>query len=99
MLRQSLFADSGRLLARVVHAAQRGDPVTFLFGTALTAPGAHAGELGVPDANALVEEVVKSFRGTDQFDALESALKQASPPGRYQATMKFVIDCRGQSAL
>ena len=82
-----------------MHAVQRGEPVTFLFGSALTAPGSRPEELGVPDANTLIEKVIESFQGTDELDSLESALKQSDNSSRYQDTMKFVIDCRGQDVL
>ncbi len=94
-----VFADSGKLLARVAHAVQRGEPVTFLFGSALTAPGSRLEELGVPNAYTLIENVVESFRGTEEIDSLESALKLSDQSSRYQEAMKFVIDCRGQDAL
>ena len=93
------FADSGRLLARVMHAAQNGERVTFLFGSALTAPGGTPGEPGVPDAHAMVEEVIRSFQGTDEFDALHTVLQQSNAQERYQEAMKFILDCRGQDAL
>jgi len=93
------FADSGKLLARVMHAVQCGERVTFLFGSALTAPGSHPEELGVPDANSLIDEVVESFRGTEEFDSLETALRPSEHSSRYQEAMQFVIDCRGQNAL
>lgn len=93
------FADSGRLLSRVAHAVQRGERVTFLLGSALTAPGSSIGEVGVPDANAMVEEVVRSFQGTEEFDALENLVAQATTRDRYQEAMKFVLDCRGQDTL
>src|ERR1044071_437443 len=93
------FADSGRLIARVSHAYERGERVTFLFGSALTAPGSGAGEKGVPSVTALIEDVVRSFRETDAMDALEEVLKRSDPSARYQEVMQFVIDCRGQDAL
>ncbi len=86
------FADSGRLLARLIHAIQNGEPVTFLFGSAVTAPGGRPDELGVPDANTLIEEAISSFRGTSEFEALDNLLKQCAGPARYQETMQFVID-------
>jgi hypothetical protein len=99
MLGSHFFADAGKLQARVMHAAQGAERVTFLFGSALTAPGSRPDELGVPDASTLIEEVVESFQGTAELDSLESALKQSDPSSRYQDAMKFVIDCRGQNAL
>lgn len=99
MAQHHSFADAGRLLTRVLHAAHTGDTVTFLFGSALTAPGTQPNELGVSDANQLIEDVISSFRGTPDFEALESTLTQSPPSHRYQAAMQFVIDCRGQDAL
>lgn len=93
------FADSGRLLARVSHAYECGERVTFLFGSALTAPGSNPEEKGVPGVTAIIEDVVRSFRGTDEMDSLEEVLNRSDPSARYQEVMQFVIDCRGQNAL
>ncbi|EDY22345.1 hypothetical protein CfE428DRAFT_0470 [Chthoniobacter flavus Ellin428] len=93
------FAETGRLQSRVVHAVNRGEKITFLFGSALTAPGTGADELCVPDANAMVQEVVKMFDGTDENDALRTLLNSTDITQRYQEAMRFVIDCRGQDAL
>ena len=70
MADRNVFADSEKLLARLVHAVRNQEPVTFLFGSALTAPGSAPGEVGVPDANTLIDRVLDSFRDTDEIDAL-----------------------------
>lgn len=99
MSRPYIFADSGKLLARVIHAVQRGEHVTFLFGSALTAPGSRPEELGVPDAATLIEKVVENFQSTEEQESLDRLLEQSDHASRYQETMKFVIDCRGQDVL
>lgn len=47
----------------------------------------------------MVEEVVRSFQGTEEFDALDRLVTQANTRDRYQEAMKFVLDCRGQDTL
>jgi hypothetical protein len=96
--RQS-FADSGKLLSRVTSDIDRNKRVTFLFGSALTAPGSRPSEKGVPDANSMIQEVVHLFQGTEEYAALGEMLSNASPAARYQEAMQFVIDCRGQEVL
>jgi tetratricopeptide (TPR) repeat protein len=93
------YADSGVLLSRLVHAVDQGEPVTFLFGSAVTAPGSDPTDLGVPDASALIERVFERFRGTEEFDLLNTTVERLGPSERYQAAMKFVIDCRGPDEL
>lgn len=93
------IADSGRLLARLASCAQRGERVTFLFGSALTAPGSAADDRGVPDVNAFIQEIVGIFRGTDELNNLEEVLKRPGSISPYQEATQFVIDCRGQDVL
>jgi tetratricopeptide (TPR) repeat protein len=99
MPQERYFANSGALLARLVSAAQRLERVTFLFGSAITAPGPTPNEKGVPDANAFIQEVVGIFKGTDELAGLEEILKRAAPTSRYQEAMQYVIHCRGQDVL
>ncbi len=99
MTEQYSIADSGRLLARVAHAYECGERVTFLFGSALTAPGSNPGEKGVPGVDAIIDNVVGHFRGTDEMTTLEEVLTRSDPNSRYHEVMQFVIDCRGQDAL
>src|SRR5687767_5479927 len=92
------FAEAGRLLSRVAHAVANGEKVTFLFGSALTAPGG-VEKPGVPDAGSMVEEVLKSFHGSEEFETLQGVLNAVDVKQQYQEAMKFVLDCRGQDAL
>ena len=94
-----MFADSGRLVTRIMHAVKSDQKITFLFGSALTAQGARPEEKGVPDVNALIQDVVNSFQHTDQMDNLQQALNQSHLTERYQIAMQFMIDCLGQGSL
>jgi hypothetical protein len=96
---QHNFADSGRLLARVAHAVQHSEKVTFLFGSALTAPVRYPGEPGVPDAKSLVEQALESFENQEEYSLLASEIQAAESATQYQKAMQFIIDCRGQDAL
>lgn len=94
------FADSGRLLARVSHAVKKGEKVTFLFGSALTAPSSYPEQPGVPNAKCLLTEALQVFDGSEERGDFEKLIRSEQPLSIvYQQAMQFVIDCRGQDAL
>lgn len=89
----------GMLTSRISHAVASGQKVTFLLGSAISAPGGTPPEIGVPDASSLVQEVVDAFRNDDVFLQLQQLLAETKADERYQNVMKFMIDCRGQDSL
>lgn len=83
---------------RLEHAIKSEQKVTFVFGAGLTCP-ASKGTPGVPGASEMIERARALFVSPDDLTAFEEALGAATPQSQYQAAMRFVIDCRGQSAL
>lgn len=93
------FADQGRLLSRLAHAIHQKESITFLFGSAISSPEDYPSKPGVPDAGSMVQEVMRSFQGTEELASLQDLLRHSPQSAQYQDAMKFTIDCRGQDAL
>ena len=96
----SQFADQTRLLARLAIAIRKNQKVSFLIGSALTAPDTTLGGRGVPSVANLVKRIEHMFKDTDEHSLfLEEIARSQSDAEKYQNSMQLLLDCQGQEEL
>ena len=94
------FPDQMRLISRLAGAIRRGDKLSFLIGSALTAPNKDTKEPGVLSVADIIAKTEAIFHGTaDQRDYISLMEKCASPAEKYQAAMRFLLETQGQKSL
>ena len=90
------YYDSSALLDRLSAGIQRAQQrVTFLVGSALTAPTETLSP-GVPGVDGVIDIIRKEFDGADQTSNLYRALSEHE--NRYQAAFTYLLGHRGQQA-
>ena len=91
-------AEGSSALTAMLRSHQR--PVTFVVGSALSAPDPGVpGSRGVPDVGGMIERIKEVFGGDAEASAeLENKLL-AEPDQAYSTAMRFLLDWRGRDAV
>lgn len=89
------LGEPGQLLTRLVTTIEQKRPITFLFGSAITA--AYKGSKGVATAPEMVEWALKRLRATDWGGQV--SLPAGPSSAQYQAVMQHLVNTYGQDAL
>jgi tetratricopeptide (TPR) repeat protein len=94
------FPDQMRLLSRLAGAIRRGDKLSFLIGSALTAPNKDTREPGVLSVGDIIKKTEEIFLGTeDHREYLSLTEKCRSTADKYQNAMRFLLETHGQQSL
>ncbi len=91
-------SESSSALTAMLRLHQR--PVTFVVGSALSAPDPGVpGSRGVPNVSGMIERIKEVFAGHAEASAELERKLLAEPDQAYSTAMRFLLDWRGRDAV
>lgn len=94
------FSNQARFISRITGAIKRKEQLSFLVGSALTAPNKETREPGVLCVADIIKKVDEIFIHTPDYSDYQSTVSIGnSAAERYQNAMKFLLECHGQQEL
>ena len=91
-------SESSSALTAMLRSHQR--PVTFVVGSALSAPDLGVpGSRGVPDVSGMIERIKQVFAGHAEASAELERKLLAVPDQAYSTAMRFLLDWSGRDAV
>lgn len=91
-------SESSSALTAMLRSHQR--PVTFVVGSALSAPDPGVpGSRGVPNVSGMIERIKKVFAGNAEASAELETKLLAEPDQAYSTAMRFLLDWSGRDAV